>query len=124
MSKTYSASKSALDQGVPGLRILFENGKVRIPWAPESRETVALWISELASFGWAAGKLQGVGAHDDTVMAFWMADRAILVGESISLVGDLGGDEIYDTAGSPFDMGSDDAPDYFGMGGPRLPGLP
>ena len=27
-------------------------------------------------FTWLEGKLQGVGAHDDTVMAFWIADQA------------------------------------------------
>ena len=80
MTQTYSANKNAFDQGVPSLRMLFENGKIRIPWAPDTREEVANWVEEMQSFGWADGKLQGVGAHDDTVMAFWIADHAARYG--------------------------------------------
>lgn len=85
MKQVYSASKNALDQGVPALRMLLENGKLKIPWAPESRETVQLWITEMQAFGWAKGKLQGVGAHDDTVLAMWICDHACQVGGSFSL---------------------------------------
>jgi hypothetical protein len=28
-------------------------------------------LSELEAFGWVDGKLEGVGEHDDTVMALW-----------------------------------------------------
>jgi hypothetical protein len=38
----------------------------------------------MQAFGWAEGKMQGVGAHDDTVMAMWMADRAVVIGGSFS----------------------------------------
>ncbi len=80
MSQTYSASKNAFDQGVPSLRMLFENLKIHIPWAPDTRDVVQTWISEMQAFGWADGKLQGVGAHDDTVMAMWICDHACRVG--------------------------------------------
>lgn len=89
MTQTYSAAKNAFDQGVPSLRMLFENGKIRIPYAPESRDTIDTWIEEMRSFGWADGKLQGVGAHDDTVMALWIADHACRTGGvSFSFGGD------------------------------------
>lgn len=82
MRQSYSANKNALDQGVPGLRMLLENGKMRIPWDPDTRETVELWLTEMQAFGWSSGKLQGVGAHDDTVLALWIADRAAQIGAS------------------------------------------
>lgn len=77
MAAQYSAGRNNLDHGVPGLRILFENGKVRVPWAPDTRDVVTHWLDELSSFSWVEGKLRGVGAHDDTVMAFWIANKAI-----------------------------------------------
>ena len=84
MTGTYSANKNALDRGVPALRMLLENKKLRIPWAESTREKVQVWLDEMQSFGFTQGKLQGVGAHDDTVMAFWMADQAARVGGSFS----------------------------------------
>lgn len=93
MSQSYSANKNALDQGVPSLRMLLENSKIRIPWAPETREPVQNWISEMQAFGWADGKMQGVGAHDDTVMAMWIAEHACQVGGSFAGVLDSGGEE-------------------------------
>lgn len=80
--KAYTANKNALDQGVPSLRMLLENGKLSLPWHPETRATVEQWLGEMAAFGWAQGKLQGVGSHDDTVMAFWIADRAAATGQA------------------------------------------
>jgi hypothetical protein len=32
--------------------------------------------TEMAAFGWKDGKPQGVGEHDDTVMALWFANIA------------------------------------------------
>jgi hypothetical protein len=84
MTGTYSANKNALDRGVPALRMLLENKKLRIPWDASTRDKVSVWISEMQAFGFAQGKLQGVGLHDDTVMAFWMADQAARVGGSFS----------------------------------------
>lgn len=116
MQKTYSSNKNALDQGVPSLRMLLENGKIRVPWAEETREVVQLWITEMVSFSWAQGRLQGVGAHDDTVMGLWMADRAAAVGESFDL-----GVEDDSPLGPEESSGDDRGPgssgdDWFGMG--------
>ncbi len=69
--------KYSLETGVPSLRILAENQKYRIPQGDaRSVEETETWISEMVSFAWVDGKLQGVGTHDDTVMAFWMANQA------------------------------------------------
>ena len=99
MSGTYSANKNALDRGVPALRMLLENKKLRIPWAEDTREKIKVWVEEMQSFGFTEGKLQGVGAHDDTVMAFWMADQAARVGGSFSadFGSDLNSTETHDT---------------------------
>jgi len=73
--------KNSLDKGVPSLRVLLENKKFRIPRGDKSSvELTNEWINEMRSFTWAEGKLQGVGSHDDTVMACWICDQAIRQG--------------------------------------------
>lgn len=77
-SNTVSQNKNSLEGGVPALRVLLENRKFRIPRGDaESIEMTDKWVQEMKAFTWADGKLQGVGAHDDLVMACWIADRAI-----------------------------------------------
>lgn len=78
---TLAANKYPLDRGVPGLRILIENGKVVIPRGDEYSVSVTdVWMEECQSFGFVDGKLEGIGAHDDTVMAWWMAAEARKMG--------------------------------------------
>lgn len=78
---TTSANKNSLEGGVPSLRVLLENRKIRIPRGDAaSVETTDKWINEMRAFTFLDGKLQGVGAHDDTVMAFWIADQAVRQG--------------------------------------------
>lgn len=146
----YSANKNALDRGVPALRMLLENRKLRIPWDPSTQERVQLWLTEMNQYSFVEGKLQGVGAHDDTVLAFWMAERACKMGggfavhfdadDSAPIVADgsvpspMGAMRVVDDdAEVPTPMGvapaeddDKDAPDWFGAKavGPRLPGLP
>lgn len=75
---TVSQNKNSLEGGVPALRVLLENRKFRIPRGDErSVDMTERWVQEMKAFTWADGKLQGVGAHDDLVMACWIADRAI-----------------------------------------------
>lgn len=70
--------KSHLEEGVPGLRVLFENLKFRIPRGDdESRLLMEPLIRELRAFGYKEGKVQGVGEHDDAVMALYIADQAV-----------------------------------------------
>ena len=77
-SNTVSQNKNSLEGGVPSLRVLLENRKFRIPRGDDySVEMTDLWVNEMKAFTWSESKLQGVGSHDDLVMALWIADRAI-----------------------------------------------
>ena len=74
---TTAVNKYPLDKGVPGLRIVLENEKFVIPRGDEySRVVTDIWMSEATQFGWVDGKLQGIGSHDDTIMAWWFAEEA------------------------------------------------
>jgi hypothetical protein len=74
---TTAQNKYPLDKGVPGLRILLENKKVIIPRGDEySVEQTDIWMQECGQFAFVDGKLEGVGEHDDTVMAWWMCKEA------------------------------------------------
>ena len=74
-------NKYPLDRGVPGLRILLENDKVIIPRGDAYSITQTdTWIGEAGQFGFVDGKLQGIGEHDDTVMAWWMCEEAMKAG--------------------------------------------
>jgi hypothetical protein len=67
---TSAGGKNSLDTGVLGLRPLIENGKFRLARGnAESIQKTDVLIAELGAFAWVDGKLQGVGAHDDTVMS-------------------------------------------------------
>lgn len=82
---THTMNKNTLEGGVPQLRVLFENSKVRVPYGDaRSVNIVDIWITEMQAFTWLQGKLQGVGQHDDTVMAFWIANAAARTGGSMS----------------------------------------
>lgn len=81
---TTGSDKNALDRGVPSLRTLFENGKIRLARGDaRSQEATDILMAELQGFSWLKGKLQGVGIHDDTVMALWIADCAVRSGSNV-----------------------------------------
>jgi hypothetical protein len=78
---TTAQNKYPLDKGVPSLRIQLENGKYVIPQGDVySRKQTGKWIEEATQFGFIDGKLQGIGEHDDTVMAWWIAEEALKAG--------------------------------------------
>ncbi len=78
---TTGVQKHSLEKGVPSLRVLLENKKIRIPRGDaHSIEMTDIWINEMRSMTWQDGKLQSVGGHDDTVHAMWFADQAIRQG--------------------------------------------
>lgn len=78
---TTAQEKHALDKGVPGLRVLLENAKFRIPRGDaRSVELTNAWREEMRSFTWHDGKLQSVGGHDDCVMACWICNQAVAQG--------------------------------------------
>lgn len=69
--------KADWDEGVPSVRLALENDLWTFPTGDETcRELGAFWQAEMHAFGWKDDKLQGVGEHDDTVMAWWFLDRA------------------------------------------------
>jgi hypothetical protein len=58
-----------------------ENKKWRIPRGDaHSIELTNLWMGEMSSIGWIDGKVQSVGDHDDSVMACWICNCAIVDG--------------------------------------------
>ena len=104
---TLATNKYPLDKGVPGLRIILENQKLTIPRGDEySRTQTDIWQAEASQFGYIDGKLQGIGIHDDTVMAWWFAEEATKAGGFSFAFGDDDG-----TPGS-FDDDEGEGDDY------------
>ena len=67
---TTTRAKTSLWEGVPGLALLWELGRIDLAHSrPAERERVDTLIQELHGLG--------LEAHDDTVMALWMAVTAI-----------------------------------------------
>jgi hypothetical protein len=81
---TTGREKTDVYRGVPSLSVLFENGKYRLPRGDErsSRMTDVL-TDELVGLG--------IEAHDDTVMALWIAEcgvRKVRGGGGIEIIED------------------------------------
>lgn len=75
---TTAHTKNSLEFGVPELRVLLENGKLRIPRGDaRSIELTDILISEMRSMTFLEGKVQSVGKHDDCVMSLWLANQAV-----------------------------------------------
>lgn len=71
-------AKHSLEEGVPGLRVLLENRKVRIPRGDERSVMITdIWIDEMRSMSFN-GRVISTGEHDDTVMAFWICNTAVM----------------------------------------------
>ncbi len=87
-----TSRKQNLQDGVPGLAILFENGKFRFPYGKNSKLTIDIIMDEFRSVGWTDHGIQGIGEHDDSVMAIWLARMASLYG-SKNFLFDFVGDE-------------------------------
>ena len=74
---TTGRKKNSLEEGIPSMQILFENRKIVIPRKTErDRRLSDILVNELKCFTYVEGKLQGLGAHDDTVMSLWIAYEA------------------------------------------------
>jgi hypothetical protein len=65
--------KRSLHIGVPALLIDFSNRRWSFPYQEGGLrvDEVENLLVELGAFGYNNGKLEGVGEHDDTVMALW-----------------------------------------------------
>jgi len=72
------AEKVTMKDGVPMLTLPISQRLWTIPSGDErSKEFATIWQSEMNAMGYVNDKLQGVGEHDDTVMAFWLLERAV-----------------------------------------------
>ena len=74
-----AGEKRNLATGVPSLLIELQNGKWEFPYNPAgwNADLVDVMLTEFEAFGWVGDKLEGVGEHDDIVMAFWHLDWTI-----------------------------------------------
>lgn len=66
-------TKKDFELGIPGLVVQLEQGLWEFPARDGSyhHEEFRQFLVEAEAFGWSGDKLEGVGEHDDTVMAFW-----------------------------------------------------
>jgi phage terminase large subunit-like protein len=88
------ADKHSLEKGIPALRVLFENGKVKIPRGDaESIEKTEGWIEEMFCHTFTDGEVVSIGEHNDRAMAFWIAEKAIREGLFSFSFGEEDGDE-------------------------------
>lgn len=92
LGHTTGAEKVSMKDGVPLLTIPLNQGLWTFPDGvrqnaegnyevidQHAKEFATVWQSEMNSFGWVNDKLQGAGEHDDTVMAFWLLERAVRI---------------------------------------------
>ena len=64
--------------GIPMLKVALLQGLWVIPSGDEvARAFARIWQAELGAFGWRDGRVEGVGEHDDTVIASWYVELAI-----------------------------------------------
>lgn len=70
--------KHSLREGVPAMRLLFENQKYKIPrGSTESVRLTDLWLSELAGLTIVKGRVASVATHDDFPMAQYICEKGI-----------------------------------------------
>ena len=73
-----AGAKKDLKNGVPSLLIPLDRKLYKIPRGDiHSKEMTDIWMGEALSFGWENDKLEGVGEHDDTIIAWWKAEIGI-----------------------------------------------
>lgn len=73
---TNADNKKSLYVGVPAMAVLFEQGRIKLPYGDDQSKAVSnLIMSELNSITFIQknGKLESVGQHDDTAMALHQA---------------------------------------------------
>lgn len=75
---TTGRQKISLADGIPILNLALIRDQWVMPTGnAESLQFARIWQDELSAFGWTDGKLRGLGAHDDTVMASWFVELAV-----------------------------------------------
>jgi len=74
---TTGTNKYDLKAGLPGLALMFERGKVRVPRGNQESIDISDSLAlELSSVTWTEKGLSGVGEHDDQAMALWLTSIA------------------------------------------------
>lgn len=75
---TTDRTRSRFDaDGIPILNYALLRGRWIVPSGDEpSRKFARVWQAELGAFGWRNGRIEGVGEHDDSVIASWLAELA------------------------------------------------
>lgn len=74
-------NKNDLKGGLPGLTVLFERGKIKLPYGDErSRDISDLMLSEFSNTTFTDKGIQSVSGHDDLVMSTWLARVGMLYG--------------------------------------------
>ena len=76
--KEFTMSRKKKEEIILNLQMNFENGKVILPYADDQARAVTNTIAmELEAFGISTkGRIEGLGAHDDTVIALALANYA------------------------------------------------
>jgi hypothetical protein len=88
------SEKHTLDRGLPSLRVLLENRKIRIPRGDEySIGLTDIWIEEMRAHSFSSGRIFTTAEHDDTCYAFWICDQAVRNGNFAFSFGEEEGDE-------------------------------
>ena len=72
---TTAKNKYSFQIGLPAISVLFEQGRIKIPYAPDTytRNLADAIMVEFNAMTFSDNKLQGVGAHDDIPMAVFQA---------------------------------------------------
>ena len=76
--RDFDTTRRKKQEIILNLQMNFENGKIKLPYGDNnSRKMTSMLIEELSMFSITdSGKFEGVGAHDDLVMALALANAA------------------------------------------------
>jgi len=99
--RDFDTTRRKKQEIILNLQMNFENSKIHLPYGDNnSRRTTTALIEELSMFSITeSGKFEGVGAHDDLVMALALANAASQVAsEAFILLDDM---EIFDDLETP-----------------------
>lgn len=77
---TTGVNKFDLKSGLPGLAVLFEQQKIRLPRGDQySKDLTDTLVGELSSITWTEkGRLESVSEHDDTAMSSWLGIKGLV----------------------------------------------
>jgi len=76
---TTTTNKYDLRTGLPGMSVVFEQMRIRLPMADErSKGVVDTFVQEATGVTWSdKGKLENTTTHDDCVMSLWIAIKSL-----------------------------------------------